>query len=114
TRQHLDEVSRDHPIAVNHRGGHTSWYNTKAFELAGITKDTPDPDHGRFFRDERGELTGRVAERARAVFNDVGVRETFTPEQRRERASNGMRHISELLTAAGLTSWQEACADREL
>ena len=39
TRRHLDEVSTDHPIAVNHRGGHTSWYNTKALELAGITKE---------------------------------------------------------------------------
>ena len=32
TRKELDEVSRDHPIAVNHRGGHTSWYNTKSFQ----------------------------------------------------------------------------------
>ena len=104
TRQHLDEVSKEHPIVVGHRGGHTSWYNTKAFELAGITKSTPDPDHGRFFRDENGELTGRVAELARNVFSKVGTRETFTPEQQRERGRNGMRHISELLTAAGLTS----------
>ena len=52
TKRFLDEVTRDHPLVVNHRGGHTSWYNSKAFEMAGITKDTPDPDHGRFFRDE--------------------------------------------------------------
>ena len=113
TRQHLDEVSREHPIAVNHRGGHTSWYNTKAFDLAGITKSTPDPDHGRFFRDDKGELTGRVAELARGVFAKVGTRETFTPEQQRERGRNGMRHISELLTAAGLTSVHDAGADRD-
>jgi predicted amidohydrolase YtcJ len=113
TRQHLDEVSKDHPIAVGHRGGHTSWYNTKAFDLAGITKNTPDPDHGRFFRDDSGELTGRVAEQARNVFNKVGTRETFTPEQQRERGRNGMRHISELLTAAGLTSVHDAGADRD-
>lgn len=113
TRRELDEVSREHPIAVAHRGGHTTWYNSKAFELAGITKDTPDPDHGRFFRDESGELTGRVAERAREVFAKVGTRETFTPEQQRERARNGMRHISQLLTAAGLTSVHDAGANRE-
>lgn len=113
TRQHLDEVSRDHPIVVNHRGGHTSWYNSKAFELAGVTTATPDPDHGRFFRDDSGELTGRVAERARSVFNSVGSRESFTPEQQRERNRNGMRHISELLTAAGLTSVHDAGADRD-
>ena len=105
--------SKDHPIVVGHRGGHTSWYNTKAFELAGITKNTPDPDHGRFFRDDTGELTGRVAELARNVFSKVGTRETFTPEQQRERGRNGMRHISELLTAAGLTSVHDAGADRD-
>jgi predicted amidohydrolase YtcJ len=113
TRQHLDEVSKEHPIVVGHRGGHTSWYNSKAFELAGVTKNTPDPDHGRFFRDDKGELTGRVAERARGVFNAVGTRETFTPEQQRERGRNGMRHISELLTSAGLTSVHDAGADRD-
>src|SRR5918994_2618763 len=94
TRKDLDEVSRDHPIAVNHRGGHTSWYNTKAFDLAGVTKATPDPDHGRFFRDESGELTGRVAELARNVFNKVGTRETFTPEQQRARAQRDAPHFA--------------------
>ncbi len=113
TARHLDEVSKEHPISVGHRGGHTTWYNSKAFELAGITKNTPDPDHGRFFRDESGELNGRVAELARNVFNKVGTRETFTPEQQRERGRNGMRHISQLLTAAGLTSVHDAGADRD-
>jgi predicted amidohydrolase YtcJ len=113
TKRHLDEVSKDHPISVGHRGGHTSWYNSKAFELAGITRGTPDPDHGRFFRDETGELTGRVAELARNVFSKVGTRETFTPDQQRERGRNGMRHISQLLTAAGLTSVHDAGADRD-
>jgi predicted amidohydrolase YtcJ len=112
TRRELDEVSKVHPIAVGHRGGHTTWYNSKAFELAGVTKNTPDPDHGRFFRDQSGELTGRVAEQARNVFARVGTREAFTPEQQRERARNGMRHISQLLTAAGLTSVHDAGADR--
>jgi predicted amidohydrolase YtcJ len=113
TRRHLDEVSTDHPIVVNHRGGHTSWYNSKALELAAITKATPDPEHGRFFRDESGELTGRVAELARDVFGSVGTRETFTAEQQRDRGRNGMRHISELLTAAGLTTVHDAGADRD-
>jgi predicted amidohydrolase YtcJ len=112
TRQHLDEVSREHPIAVNHRGGHTSWYNTKAFELAGVTRATPDPVSGRFFRDSSGELNGRVAAQARNVFDKVGTRERFTPEQQRDRGRNGMRHISELLTATGLTSVHDAGADR--
>lgn len=109
-RRDLDAVSTAHPISVNHRGGHTGWYNTKALELAGITKDTPDPEHGRFFRDESGELTGRAAEAARYVFGRVGTRERFTAEQERERNRNGMRHISELLTATGLTTVHDAGA----
>jgi len=107
TRHDLDEASRDHPIAINHRGGHTSWYNSKALELAGITMNTPDPPDGRFFRDN-GELTGRVAELARGVFQRVGKRETFTVEQQRDRARAGMRHMSQLFTAAGLTSVHDA------
>ena len=40
----LDEVSRDHPVIVRHRGGHTYFYNSKAFEMAGVTKATPNPN----------------------------------------------------------------------
>jgi len=60
-RRDLDQVSREHPVSVAHRGGHTTWYNSKAFELANITKDTADPEHGRFFRDPDGTPDGRVA-----------------------------------------------------
>jgi predicted amidohydrolase YtcJ len=112
-RRQLDEATRDHPVEISHRGGHTSWYNSKALELAGITRDTPDPDNGRFFRDANGELTGRVAELARNVFDNVGKREEFTPEQQRDRGRAGMRYISELLTAAGLTTVHDASAPRE-
>jgi|RhiMethySRZTD1v2_1073278.scaffolds.fasta_scaffold07267_8 predicted amidohydrolase YtcJ len=112
-RKHLDEVVPNHPVAVNHRGGHTSWYNSKALELASITRQTRDPEHGRFFRDDAGELNGRVAELARRVFANVGKREQFTSEQSRERGKNGMTHISELLTAAGLTTVHDAGTGRE-
>ena len=103
-RQELDAVSAQHPIVVAHRGGHTAWYNSMALQLAGITRDTPDPEHGRFFRDANGDLTGRAAEAALGIMERVGKYEVFTEEQQRERARLGMRHISKLLTAAGLTS----------
>jgi predicted amidohydrolase YtcJ len=112
-RKHLDEATRDHPVVIGHRGGHTSFYNSKAFELAGVTRNTADPDHGRFFRDSTGEHNGRVAELARNVFSRVGKRESFTPEQERERGRAGMRHISELLTATGLTTVHDAGAGRD-
>src|SRR5438445_1988932 len=85
TRKDLDEATSEHPVSVAHRGGHTNFYNSKAFELAGITDKTPDPPDGRFFRDASGQLNGRVAENARNVFARVGKRETFTPDERRDR-----------------------------
>ncbi|MBK9170494.1 MAG: amidohydrolase [Bryobacterales bacterium] len=109
-RRDLDAAAPDHPVSVAHRGGHTVWYNSKAFQLAGVTKATPDPVGGRFFRDPDGEPSGKTAEHARDVFRNVGRREEFTPEQQRARNRAGMRHMSELLTAQGLTTVHDAGA----
>ena len=38
----LDKVSSEHPVVVHHRGGHTSYYNSKALTMAGLTRSTPD------------------------------------------------------------------------
>jgi predicted amidohydrolase YtcJ len=99
TRKDLDEATPDHPASVGHRGGHTGVYNSVAFREAGITAATPDPPGGRFYR-ENGELTGKVAERARNAFNQVGRREPVTRETRQK----GVAFISKEMTRAGLTS----------
>jgi hypothetical protein len=112
-RKDLDAAVPNHPVSVAHRGGHTTWYNSKAFDLAGVTPSTPDPPGGRFFRDESGDLSGKVAEHARAVFAKAGKREQFTPEQNRERGRAGMRHMSELFAAQGLTTVHDAGAGRD-
>jgi predicted amidohydrolase YtcJ len=112
TRKDLDEATTEHPVSVAHRGGHTNFYNSKAFELAGVTAQTPDPPDGRFFK-EHGELNGRVAENARSVFSRVGKRETFSADQRRDRARKGMAHMSKLFNAAGLTSVHNAATSQD-
>lgn len=104
TMQDLDQVSSDHPVAVQHRGGHTSFYNSKAFELAGVDRDTPDPPGGTFDRDVRGNLTGRVTDRARGVFSRVGSRPTYTEEETRRRNREGLAHISRQFVRYGVTS----------
>ena len=96
----LDAVSREHPIVVGHRGGHTGVYNSKAFEVAGITVNTPDPFGGHFYRED-GELTGKVAERARGAF-DVPSGST------REERATGVSVICKEMNAAGLTSVHQA------
>jgi len=100
----LDEVSRDLPVVVHHRGGHTSFYNGKALQLAGIVRDTPNPPGGTFDRDTDGNLTGRVTDRATAVFDQVGLRTTYTPAQQAERQRAAMAYISQQFARSGLTS----------
>ncbi|MEJ7809988.1 MAG: amidohydrolase [Gemmatimonadaceae bacterium] len=100
----LDLVSAEHPVVVRHRGGHTSFYNSKALELARVTRDTTNPPGGTFDRDANGQLNGRVTDLARTVFNGVGQRPSFTAEQRNQRERDGLAHISKQFVRYGLTS----------
>jgi predicted amidohydrolase YtcJ len=104
TRQDLDRVSTEHPVAVNHRGGHTSFYNSKAFELAGVTKDTPNPAGGTFDKDANGELNGRVTDRAKGALGRAGKRPQYTEAERAKRERDGVAHISKEFARYGLTT----------
>lgn len=100
----LDQVSKDHPVMVQHRGGHTSFYNSKALQMADIDKNTPNPPGGTFDRDPGGELNGRVTDRARAAFARVGKHPTFTEERRMQRDRDGLAYISKQFVRYGVTS----------
>jgi predicted amidohydrolase YtcJ len=106
-RRDLDAVAPNHPVVVGHRGGHTSVYNSKAFEKAGITAATPDPEGGRFYR-EGGELTGLAAEHANEVFYKLVPRGST-----RAQRQAGVALISKLMTASGLTSVHETGCDTD-
>ena len=63
TRHELDVVSPNNPVFIP-RGGHVITVNSKALELAGITRDTANPDGGVIVRDDKGEATGVLLETA--------------------------------------------------
>jgi predicted amidohydrolase YtcJ len=63
TRHELDPVSPNNPVFIP-RGGHVVTVNSKALELAGITRDTPNPEGGIIVRDEKGEATGMLLQNA--------------------------------------------------
>ncbi|MBC7364688.1 MAG: amidohydrolase [Candidatus Aminicenantes bacterium] len=63
-KKYLDEVVPDRPAIMRCADGHTSWVNSKALALAGITRTTPDPPDGKIVRDEKGEPTGALLEGA--------------------------------------------------
>jgi predicted amidohydrolase YtcJ len=104
TMADLDQVSREHPVVVRHRGGHTSFYNSRAFALAGITAATPNPMGGTFDKDASGQLTGRVTDRATAPFRAVGTRPRLSAAEEERRARDGVAHISKEFARYGLTS----------
>ena len=100
----LDRVSTTHPVIVTHRGGHTYVVNSYAFQIAGITRDTPNPFGGTFDRDANGNLTGRVTDKAIDLIKVKTPEPDFTPEQIRARAIAGAAKISAEFVRYGLTS----------
>ena len=103
TRGDLDAVSTTHPIYVQHRGGHTGYVNSLAYERAGITESVADPVGGRFERDAAGRLSGRVTEAAAGMGGDADKRVTTRADQQA-----GVAEISRRLAAAGVTSVTDA------
>lgn len=63
TRHDLDTVSTTQPVFVRRCDSHSVVCNSRALQLAGITRDTPDPEGGRFGRDADGEPDGLLVER---------------------------------------------------
>jgi predicted amidohydrolase YtcJ len=100
----LDAAVPDHPVQIEHRGGHTAYCNSMAFQKAGIDEKTPDPGGGRIDHDPAtGKLSGRVAESARDFFDKV-IPQKLTRDDHRE----GVKLISKMLAKTGITSAHEA------
>jgi predicted amidohydrolase YtcJ len=100
----LDLVSKDLPVVVIHRGGHTAFYNSKAFKMAGVSKSTPNPPGGTYDRESNGDLTGRVTDNARTRVDAVGKRREFVGEEALRRDRDGLAYISKQFVRFGLTS----------
>ncbi len=100
----LNSAVPDHPVQIEHRGGHTVYCNALAFQKAGIDDKTPDPPGGKIDHDPAtGKLSGRAAESARDFFNKV-IPLNFTRDDHRE----GVKLISKMLAKTGITSAHEA------
>ena len=63
----LDAIVPDRPVFLPNRDHHGAWVNTRALELAGITRESPEPPHGRYERDADGHPTGTLHEGAMHV-----------------------------------------------
>ncbi len=81
-RFHLDEVIPDRPTILFHAEGHYTWVNTKALEVAGITRQTADPAYGMIEKDEEGQITGILIETATNLVADIAL--AMPEEKQRE------------------------------
>ncbi len=109
TREELDAAVPQHPVFVQHRGGHTAWVNSLALKLANLDDKTPDPPGGKYDRDPAtARLTGHVREHGADVF-EKAIPSKFTDGDRRE----GVRLIAQMMTRTGVTSVTDAMGSPE-
>ena len=104
-RHDLDAIESQRPLFLWGADGHTAWVNSRALTLAGITRDTPDPEDGRIERDAKGEATGFLIDGATGLA--LSVMEQPSPEKRLE----ALRRVLPLLHDVGITSYLEANTD---
>ncbi len=101
-RKYLDEILADRPVFLESYDGHSSWVNSKALELVGVTRDTPDPPHGRIVRDpQTGEPTGALKESASDLVARVVPKPTR--EQKLDALRKGLLEANRVCTSP--TSW---------
>jgi predicted amidohydrolase YtcJ len=108
-KEELDSVVSDRPACLSAADGHSSWVNSRALELAGVTAKTPDPQNGRIER-KPGTLepSGTLREAA------AGLVSRLIPEPTAGEYLEGLRAGLSLANASGITSVIEASADEKI
>lgn len=108
-KEQLDAIVADRPVYLTSADGHSGWANTKALQIAGVTKDTPDPSEGRIERDAKtGEPSGVLREMAADLVSK------HQPELTQEDYTQGARAGLALANRFGITSLQEASAHEKI
>jgi len=104
TKEDLDAICPDRPVFLFNRDVHGAWVNSKTLEIAGITKDTPDPADGRIERDAvTGEPSGTLHEGAAYSLNDA-----FVPLPNVADWEKAILTAQTYLHGFGITAWQDA------
>jgi predicted amidohydrolase YtcJ len=105
TAADLDSVVPDRPAYLPNRDGHGSWVNSRALEIAGIDRHTPDPSDGRVERDADGHPTGALHEGASSLVSQ------HVPATTGDDYYAGLLAGQRYLHSVGVTGWQDAIID---
>ncbi len=107
-RRDLDAILPDRPALLASADGHSSWVNSKALELAGVTAATPDPEGGRIERDAAGAPIGTLRESAADLVDHL------LPETTAAESLAGLRLAVAKAQGFGIVAMTEANADPEM
>jgi predicted amidohydrolase YtcJ len=102
TKQMLDAVISDRPVYIRAYDGHSAWVNSKALELAGITKETNYSGFGSIVKDANGEPTGMLSESAMQLVSKLLP--PITKEEKLQAIEKGLKYAASL----GITTVQNA------
>ncbi len=101
----IDRVVTDRPVYLTRVDGHAAWVNSKALELAGIDRDTPDLQGGVILRDNDGEATGILVDATMRYVRDV------IPERTDEDYARALELALYEMAKHGITSVHDARTD---
>ena len=101
----VDYFSKNKPLVVTRGGEHSILANSKAMEIAGITRDTPDPVGGSILKDENGEPSGMFIDNAMALIRN------HIPAPTREEEKKSLQAGLDFMSGMGWTQVQEAGGD---
>ncbi|MFK0190833.1 amidohydrolase [Kitasatospora sp. NPDC090308] len=101
-RHLLDTLVPDRPVYLVNRDHHGAWTNTRALELAGLDRRTPDPADGRIEREADGTPGGTLQEGAMRLVAD------HVPAVTADEQLAGLLHAQAVLHGYGITAWQDA------
>jgi predicted amidohydrolase YtcJ len=106
----LSARTPNNPVFLTHASGHMSFVNAKAMELAGITRETPNPSGGEIVRDSHGNATGLLLETAQSIariplnqWRSQRTRDEIRAERRRVVQLAGQEALSK-----GITTFHDA------
>lgn len=102
TKEDLDAVAPNNPVALVRTCGHATWANSLALEIANITNDTPNPQGGEILRNSNGEATGVLTDTAATA-----VRSKIPPFNE-ERQKEALLLAQEELFSYGITTSMDA------
>lgn len=101
TAQDLDKIFPNRPVILIHAEGHYAWVNSYALKLAGIDRDTKEPDYGVIVKDAEGNPTGILIESAISLAGKFAYQ--FSDETKKEMVlkfqdhaiNNGVTSVNE-------------------